>query len=90
MALTYKKVMETDYGKLTAAAKAWDDMAGEFKKAESNYAATVRGLKPNWRGEAFGAAYVNFAGTQYEYAAAQTGAKASPTCSATPTSSSRS
>ncbi|WP_262386902.1 PPE family protein [Streptomyces sp. TRM49041] len=76
MALTYKKVMETDYGKLTAAAKAWDDMAGEFKKAESNYAATVRGLKPNWRGEAFGSAYVNFAGTQYEYAAAQTEAKA--------------
>ncbi|MEU3450084.1 hypothetical protein AB0H29_23095 [Streptomyces thermolilacinus] len=78
MALTYKKVMETDYGKLTTAAKAWDDMAAEFKKAESAYAAAVRGVKVDsgWHGIAAGRAYVNFAGTQYEYSAAQTQAKA--------------
>ncbi|WP_411574529.1 hypothetical protein [Streptomyces fradiae] len=76
MALTYKKVMETDFGKLTTAAKAWDDMAGEFKKAESAYSAAVQGVKPNWDGVAFGAAYVNFAATKYEYGAAQKQAKA--------------
>ncbi|WP_157846314.1 hypothetical protein [Streptomyces anulatus] len=41
MGLTYKKIMTTSYGKLTAAAKAWDDMAAEFKKAESAYAAAT-------------------------------------------------
>ncbi|MFI2227524.1 hypothetical protein [Streptomyces fradiae] len=78
MALTYKKVMETDFGKLTTAAKAWDDMAGEFKKAESAYSAAVRGVKVDsgWHGIAAGRAHVNFAGTQYEYGAAQTQAKA--------------
>lgn len=75
MALTYKKVMSTDYSKLTATAKAWDDMAAEFKKAESNYAATLRGLS-GWQGEGFGIWRVNYAATQYEYAAAQTQAKA--------------
>lgn len=76
MALTYKKIMETDFGKLTTAAKAWDDMAAEFKKAESAYAAAVQGAKPGWNGVAFGTARVNFAATQYEYGAAQTQAKA--------------
>ncbi|BFP53195.1 PPE family protein [Streptomyces griseus] len=78
MGLTYKKIMTTSYGKLTAAAKAWDDMAAEFKKAESAYAAATGGLASgnNWQGEGQRSAYTNFAGTQYEYAAAQTQAKA--------------
>ncbi|MFJ9547433.1 hypothetical protein [Streptomyces erythrochromogenes] len=79
MGLTYKKVMSAQYDKLTAAAKAWDDMAGDFKKAESAYAATTQGLaqgNTTWQGIAQGTAYTNFAGTQYEYGAAQTQAKA--------------
>ncbi|WKV72932.1 PPE family protein [Streptomyces sp. PCS3-D2] len=79
MGLTYKKVMSTQYDKLTAAAKAWDDMASDFKKAESAYAAATQGLaqgNTTWQGIAQGAAYTNFAGTQYEYGAAQTQAKA--------------
>ncbi|MFJ3962311.1 hypothetical protein [Streptomyces sp. NPDC090036] len=79
MGLTYKKVMSTQYDKLTAAAKAWDDMAGDFKKAESAYAAATQGLaqgNTTWQGIAQGTAYTNFAGTQYEYGAAQTQAKA--------------
>ncbi|WP_236239694.1 PPE family protein [Streptomyces sp. CC228A] len=79
MALTYKKVMSTDYGKLTAAAKAWDDMAAELKKAESAYAAATKGLSlgaGNWQGLAQSRAYANFEGTQYEYGAAQTQARA--------------
>ncbi len=78
MGLTYKKIMTTSYGKLTAAAKAWDDMAAEFKKAESAYAAATGGLASgnSWQGEGQRSAYTNFAGTQYEYAAAQTQAKA--------------
>ncbi|MEU6758528.1 hypothetical protein [Streptomyces sp. NPDC046685] len=78
MGLTYKKVMTTGYDKLTTAAKAWDDMAGEFKKAESAYASATQGLAAgtSWHGIAQGSAYTNFAGTQYEYAAAQTQAKA--------------
>ncbi|WP_405711046.1 hypothetical protein OG264_19495 [Streptomyces xanthophaeus] len=78
MGLTYKKVMTTSYDKLTSAAKAWDDMAADFKKAESAYAAATQGLAQgtDWQGMAQGSAYTNFAGTQYEYAAAQTQAKA--------------
>ncbi|MFJ3976427.1 hypothetical protein [Streptomyces sp. NPDC090021] len=79
MGLTYKKVMSTQYDKLTAAAKAWDDMASDFKKAESAYAAATQGLaqgNTTWQGIAQGTAYMNFAGTQYEYGAAQTQAKA--------------
>ncbi|OII69148.1 hypothetical protein [Streptomyces sp. CC77] len=79
MALTYKKIMSTDYGKLTAAAKAWDDMATELKKAESAYAAATRGLSlgsSSWQGLAQSRAYANFQGTQYEYGAAQKQAKA--------------
>ncbi len=79
MALTYKKVMSTDYGKLTAAAKAWDDMAAELKKAESAYAAATKGLSlgaGNWQGLAQSRAYANFEGTQYEYGAAQIQARA--------------
>ncbi|WP_234363477.1 hypothetical protein [Streptomyces sp. TN58] len=78
MGLTYKKVMATSYDKLTASAKAWDDMAAEFKKAESAYASATRGLssQTNWTGIAQGNASLNFAGTQYEYAAAQAQAKA--------------
>ncbi|OII61098.1 hypothetical protein BJP40_07015 [Streptomyces sp. CC53] len=79
MALTYKKIMSTDYGKLTAAAKAWDDMATELKKAESAYAAATRGLSlgsSSWQGLAQSRAYANFQGTQYEYGAAQKQARA--------------
>ncbi|WP_284577101.1 hypothetical protein [Streptomyces sp. 2P-4] len=79
MGLTYKKVMSAQYDKLTAAAKAWDDMASDFKKAESAYAAATQGLaqgNTTWQGIAQGTAHTNFAGTQYEYGAAQTQAKA--------------
>ncbi|MCH0540523.1 hypothetical protein I3F58_13260 [Streptomyces sp. MUM 203J] len=77
MGLTYKKIMETDFGKLTAAAKAWDDMAAEFKKAGSIHAATTRGLKGTlWNGISHLQAQQYFQGTQYEYAAAEKQAKA--------------
>ncbi|AXE27203.1 hypothetical protein C0216_00720 [Streptomyces globosus] len=71
--------MSAQYDKLTAAAKAWDDMASDFKKAESAYAAATQGLaqgNTTWQGIAQGTAHTNFAGTQYEYGAAQTQAKA--------------
>ncbi|MCH0542601.1 hypothetical protein I3F58_24190 [Streptomyces sp. MUM 203J] len=77
MGLTYKKIMATDFGKLTAAAKAWDDMADEFKKAGSHHATTTRGLKGTlWNGVSHLQAQQHFEGTQFEYAAAEKQAKA--------------
>ncbi|WMX44758.1 hypothetical protein RGF97_07685 [Streptomyces roseicoloratus] len=76
--LTYAEVMTTDFGALTTAADKWESMAGEIKKVEDRYRDTVQKitLGPDWTGISAGAAHVNFAGTRYEYAAAQTQAKA--------------
>ncbi|WP_240136183.1 hypothetical protein [Streptomyces sp. MUM 178J] len=70
--------MTTDYGVLDTAATAWDKVAAELKKAEARYKTTVSTVAtgPAWTGIAAGSAQNNFAGTQYEYAAAQTQAKA--------------
>ncbi|MFF9014403.1 hypothetical protein ACF09C_15720 [Streptomyces sp. NPDC014870] len=76
--LTYYEVMTTDFGKLTTAAEKWDSMAGEIKKVEDRYKDTVQKIVigPNWTGVSAGVAGTNFAGTRYEYSAAQIQAKA--------------
>lgn len=76
--LTYNEVMTTDLGLLTTAADKWESMAGEIKKVEERYRDTVQKVTmgPDWTGISAGVAHTNFAGTRYEYAAAQTQAKA--------------
>lgn len=77
--LTYHEVMTTDFGQLTAAAAKWESMAGEFKKVEERYRDTVQKITmggQTWTGVSAGAAHTNFAGTRYEYSAAQVQAKA--------------
>ncbi|MEI7030726.1 DUF6571 family protein [Streptomyces pratensis] len=76
--LTYSEVMTTDLSKLTTAADKWDDMAAEIKKVENRYKDSVQRitLGPSWTGLSAGTARLNFAATRYEYAAAQTQAKA--------------
>ncbi|MCX4673862.1 hypothetical protein OG413_00740 [Streptomyces sp. NBC_01433] len=76
--LTYSEVMTTDLGKLTAAADKWDDAAAEIKKVENRYKDSVQciTLGPSWSGLSANTAQMNFAATRYEYAAAQTQAKA--------------
>ncbi|MEU3449679.1 hypothetical protein AB0H29_21055 [Streptomyces thermolilacinus] len=78
MGLTYKKITETDLGKLAAAAEAWEDMAAQFKEAGSHYASTTRGVTQGsiWTGVSHLNAQQHFEGTQYEYAAAEKQAKA--------------
>ncbi|WP_405442278.1 hypothetical protein OG373_33665 [Streptomyces avidinii] len=70
--------MTTDLGLLTTAADKWESMAGEIKKVEDRYKDTVQKITmgPDWTGVSAGVAHTNFAGTRYEYAAAQTQAKA--------------
>ncbi|MGV9693815.1 DUF6571 family protein [Streptomyces sp. NPDC003444] len=70
--------MTTDFGLLTTAAGKWESMAGEIKKVEDHYGEKVQKITmgPDWTGLSAGAARVNFAATRYEYAAAQTQAKA--------------
>ncbi|MFD5936006.1 hypothetical protein [Streptomyces sp. NPDC060333] len=70
--------MTTDLGLLTTAATGWESIAGEFKKVETRYGESVQRitLGQNWAGLSTGAAQTNFAATRYEYAAAQTQAKA--------------
>ncbi|WP_150207052.1 hypothetical protein [Streptomyces venezuelae] len=71
--------MTTDFGQLTAAAAKWESMAGEFKKVEERYRDTVQKITmggQTWTGVSAGAAHTNFAGTRYEYSAAQVQAKA--------------
>ncbi|MFE3829056.1 hypothetical protein [Streptomyces sp. NPDC059092] len=70
--------MTTDFALLTTAAGKWDDMAGEFKKVEDRYKDSVQSvtMSPNWLGTSATVAHTNFAATRYEYAAAQTQAKA--------------
>ncbi|MFJ6612430.1 DUF6571 family protein [Streptomyces sp. NPDC091289] len=76
--LTYHEVMTTDFGRLTTAADKWEAMAGEIKKVEARYKDTVRNIRveSTWSGSSASSARINFAGTRYEYAAAQTQAKA--------------
>ncbi|MGA5496984.1 DUF6571 family protein [Streptomyces cinereoruber] len=76
--LTYQEVMTTDFGLLTTAAGKWESMAGEIKKVEDHYGEKIQKITmgPDWTGLSAGAAQVNFAATRYEYAAAQTQAKA--------------
>ncbi|MGW4690270.1 hypothetical protein ACWEPM_36040 [Streptomyces sp. NPDC004244] len=77
--LTYHEVMTTDFGQLATAAAKWDAMAGEFKKVEERYRDSVQKITmggQTWNGVSAGAAHTNFAGTRYEYSAAQTQAKA--------------
>ncbi|MFK0258057.1 hypothetical protein [Streptomyces sp. NPDC090445] len=77
--LTYHEVMTTDFGQLATAAAKWDAMAGEFKKVEERYGDSVQKITMGgqaWNGVSAGAAHTNFAGTRYEYSAAQTQAKA--------------
>ncbi|MFF5390241.1 hypothetical protein ACFY5H_17940 [Streptomyces sp. NPDC013012] len=76
--LTYAEIMTTDFAALTTAAEKWESMAGEIKKVENRYKDTVQKVTmgPNWLGLSAGVAQTNFAGTRYEYAAAQTQAKA--------------
>ncbi|WP_030727219.1 hypothetical protein [Streptomyces sp. NRRL S-237] len=76
--LTYYEVMTTDLGLLTTAAGKWDSMAGELKRVEDRYGDSVQKvtLGQSWTGISVGVAHTNFAATRYEYAAAQTQAKA--------------
>ncbi|TLQ43349.1 hypothetical protein [Streptomyces marianii] len=76
--LTYKEVTTTKFGHLTTAADKWDEVAREFKKVETSYGDSVQKITmgPDWTGVTVGTAYTNFAATRYEYAAAQTQAKA--------------
>ncbi|MFG3494507.1 hypothetical protein [Streptomyces sp. NPDC047928] len=76
--LTYQEVTTTKFGHLTTAADKWDEVAREFKKIETSYGDSVQKITmgPDWSGMAVGTAYTNFAATRYEYAAAQTQAKA--------------
>ncbi|MFD8415914.1 hypothetical protein ACFV2Q_29860 [Streptomyces sp. NPDC059650] len=71
--------MTTDFGQLATAAAKWDAMAGEFKKVEERYRDSVEKITmggQTWNGVSASAAHTNFAGTRYEYSAAQTQAKA--------------
>lgn len=75
---TYHEVMTIDLGLLTTAAGAWDEMAAELHKVETRYGDTVQkiGTEQTWIGVSAQAAHTGFAATRYEYAAAQTQAKA--------------
>ncbi|WP_345691327.1 hypothetical protein [Streptomyces coeruleoprunus] len=73
--------MTTDFGPLNTAADKWQKMADEIHKVELRYRDSVQKITmgPNWQGLSAEAAGANFAGTRYEYAAAQTQAKATAT-----------
>ncbi|MEW2414289.1 hypothetical protein AB0953_11275 [Streptomyces sp. NPDC046866] len=78
MALNYHEVMTTDLGLLTTAAGKWDSMAAELNKVETRYGETVQKITmgDTWSGVSAGTAEAGFKATRYEYAAAQTQAKA--------------
>jgi hypothetical protein len=75
---TYYEVMTTDFGSLLTAADKWQEMAGEFHKVEERYRDSVQKITMDrtWLGESANVARTNFAGTRYEYQAAQEQAKA--------------
>ncbi|MFD5506912.1 hypothetical protein ACFWIB_03935 [Streptomyces sp. NPDC127051] len=70
--------MTTDLSQLTTAAVKWDSMAAELKKVEGRYGDSVQKITmgPNWLGASVVVARSSFAGTRYEYSAAQIQAKA--------------
>src|SRR5438067_2198031 len=70
--------MTTDLGLLTTAAGKWEAMAGELNKVEKRYGETVQKITmgDSWSGVSAGSAQSGFAGTRYEYSAAQIQAKA--------------
>ncbi|MET9952103.1 hypothetical protein ABZ135_11225 [Streptomyces sp. NPDC006339] len=78
MSTTYHEIMTTNLGLLTSAASAWETMAGELGKVETRYGDSVQKISmgPTWTGVSAGVAQTNFAATRYEYAAAQSQAKA--------------
>ncbi|MFJ6717176.1 MULTISPECIES: hypothetical protein [unclassified Streptomyces] len=74
----YYEVMNTNFGLLTTAAGKWEAMAGELNKVETRYGETVQKITmgDQWAGVSAGSAKSGFAGTRYEYSAAQIQAKA--------------
>ncbi|MEV0409423.1 hypothetical protein AB0I68_01120 [Streptomyces sp. NPDC050448] len=70
--------MTTDLGLLTTAAGKWEAMAGELQKVETRYGDSVQKITmgDSWAGVSAGSAKSGFAGTRYEYSAAQIQAKA--------------
>lgn len=76
--LKYDKAMTTDLGVLTTAASKWEEMAGALNKVETRYGESVQKITTggNWAGVSSGVAHSTFAGTRYEFSAAQIQAKA--------------
>ncbi|MFI5825838.1 hypothetical protein ACIA6C_01035 [Streptomyces sp. NPDC051578] len=76
--LKYHEVMSTNLGLLTTAASKWEEMAGELGKVETRYGDSVQKITmgDSWNGVSAGTAQSGFAGTRYEYSAAQIQAKA--------------
>jgi hypothetical protein len=70
--------MTTDLNLLTTAADKWDGMAGELKRVEDRYGDSVQQITTDsgWLGVSALTANSTFAGTRYEYSAAQIQAKA--------------
>ncbi|OSZ61883.1 hypothetical protein OQI_03305 [Streptomyces pharetrae CZA14] len=75
---TYHEIMTTDLSALTAAAKSWDGMAGEFAKQEKAYERDVHGISmgTTWTGLSAEAANARFDITLKQFQYAQTEAKA--------------
>ncbi|MFF1556826.1 hypothetical protein [Streptomyces sp. NPDC058279] len=75
---SYYEVMTTDLGLLTTAAGKWEATAGELNKVGKRYGETVQKITmgDSWSGVSAGSAQSGFAGTRYEYSAAQIQAKA--------------
>ncbi|MFE2142710.1 hypothetical protein ACFXA3_13355 [Streptomyces sp. NPDC059456] len=70
--------MTAGLGVLTTAASKWEEMAGELNKVETHYGESVQKITTggNWAGVSSGVAHATFAGTRYEFSAAQIQAKA--------------
>ncbi|WP_329194445.1 MULTISPECIES: hypothetical protein [unclassified Streptomyces] len=70
--------MSTNLDLLTTAAGKWEAMAGELGKVETRYGDSVQKITMGntWNGVSSGTAQSGFAGTRYEYSAAQIQAKA--------------
>ncbi|MER5294436.1 hypothetical protein ABT382_20530 [Streptomyces pharetrae] len=90
---TYHEIMTTDLSALTAAAKSWDGMAGEFAKQEKAYERDVHGISmgTTWTGLSAEAADARFDITlkQIQYAH-RPRPRPSPVCCEMPTPSSSS
>ncbi|WP_086740754.1 hypothetical protein [Streptomyces glaucescens] len=75
---TYHEIMTADLSALTAAAKSWDGMAGEFAKQEKAYEREVHGISmgTTWAGLSADAANARFDITLKQFQYAQTEAEA--------------